>query len=130
MLAGGDRASIFAYGKAERRNRNEGGHRPGRGTRQGGPVLGGERRAAGSQATKLNEGEAVQVELLAGSPKVGARSSAEAWLNLLLRPVGFAGALQRPDLGVDTHDDGVQRDLQLIRFFRGAQAPRERAGLI
>ncbi len=67
--------------------------------------------------------------LLVGSPKVGASNSARAWLNLL-RPVGFAGALQRPDLSVDPHDDGVQRDFQIIRFFRGAQAPRERAGLV
>lgn len=62
-----------------------------------------------SQAAKRNEGEAVQGERLAGCPKVRTRSSAEAWPNLL-RPVGFFNALQRPDLGVDPHDDGVQRD--------------------
>lgn len=120
MLAGDDRASVFAYWM-------------GPGIAQDG-VLGKEARSwAGSaaeiSAAKRYEVEAVQMELLADSLKVGASSSAKAWLNLL-RPVGFAGALQRPDLGVDPHDDGVQRDFQIIRFFRGAQAPRERAGLI
>ena len=49
-------------------------------------------------------------------------------ISVLLRPRGFAGILQCPDLGVDTHDDGVQRDLQIVRFFRGAQAPRISCG--
>ena len=44
--------------------------------------------------------------------------------------VGFASVLQRPDVGVDPHDHGIQRDLQVVRFFRGAQALIERAGLV
>jgi len=43
---------------------------------------------------------------------------------------GFTRGLQRPDLGVQTQDDGVQGDLQVVRFFGGAQALRKRAGLV
>jgi hypothetical protein len=44
--------------------------------------------------------------------------------------VGIAGLLQRPELSVDPHDDGVQCDLQVVRFFWGAQALREGTGLV
>src|SRR5918998_2714290 len=51
-------------------------------------------------------------------------------LGTYLCSVGFAGVLQRPELGIDPHDDGVQCELQAVRFFWGAQALRERTGFV
>ena len=43
-------------------------------------ALGGDRRTAQSEAAKRKEGEAMEVELLAGNLKVGARNSADAYI--------------------------------------------------
>ncbi len=71
---------------------------------------------------------ALLLALFTENPRRGLSGS--CYRCVLLRPVGFVGVLQRTDLGVNPHDDGVQRDLQIIRFFRGTQALRECAGLV
>ncbi len=91
VLAAGDKGSIFAhYMAGQHRSKERNGRVPFRGVLERmEAALGGDRRASEVEKAKRKEGEALQVELLAGNLKVGARSSVDAYMN---KTYGYANS--------------------------------------